>query len=76
MNYIILADYLWYSGHILSGLSIIFTHTNNYNIAIGLVFIGQFITIISRPISRMKSFNDTDIDNTDIDNNSIESNMV
>jgi hypothetical protein len=59
MNYILLSDILWYSGHILSGLSIIFSH-NNYYLAVSLVIFGQFITIISRPIGRIKN----KIDNT------------
>jgi len=42
----------WYSGHILTGLSIVFTHTN-YTVACACVFIGQAITIFSRPIGRM-----------------------
>ena len=54
MNYLMISDYLWYTGHVLSGLSIIFTRYN-YNIAVSLVFFGQFITIISRPIGRIKN---------------------
>jgi hypothetical protein len=56
MNYSfsLLADFLWYSGHVLTGSSIIFSETNR-NVAICLVFVGQFITIISRPISRIKN---------------------
>ena len=53
MNYLKISDFLWYTGHILSGFSIIFTQ-RNYNIAVSLVFFGQFITIISRPIGRYK----------------------
>jgi len=65
MNYIFLSDILWYSGHILSGCSILYSH-NNYTIAILFVFFGQFITIISRPISRFKNNNEN---NKDIDEN-------
>ena len=54
MNYSIIADYLWYSGHILSGLSVIFSR-DNYYLSISFVLFGQFITIISRPISRIKN---------------------
>ena len=54
MNYLKISDYLWYTGHVLTGFSIIFTHVN-YNIAVSFVFIGQFITIISRPIGRIKN---------------------
>jgi len=48
-----------------------------------MVFLGQFITIISRPISRIKSSNnsiiynnlkDNDIKNNDIKNNDIKDN--
>ena len=53
MNYIFISDCLWYSGHILSGIATILSHSN-FEIAISLVIIGQFITIISRPISRIK----------------------
>lgn len=54
MDYLKISDYLWYLGHILSGISIIFTQIN-YNIAVFLVIFGQFITIISRPIGRIKN---------------------
>ena len=54
MDYLKISDYLWYLGHILSGISIIFTQIN-YNIAVFLVIFGQFITIIYRPIGRIKN---------------------
>ena len=54
MDYLKISDYLWYLGHVLSGISIIFTRIN-YNIAVSLVIFGQFITIISRPIGRIKN---------------------
>ena len=60
MNYILVSDLLWYIGHILTGCTIIFTQTN-YEIAVSFVFIGQFITIISRPISRIKNNNKINI---------------
>jgi hypothetical protein len=53
MDYLFLSDCLWYAGHILSSCSIIFTR-NHYYLAVSLVFFGQFITIISRPIGRIK----------------------
>jgi len=53
MNYLLISDILWYSGHMLTGSAILFTHTN-YELAVSFVFIGQFITIISRPIGRIK----------------------
>jgi hypothetical protein len=52
MKYTYIADWLWYTGHILSGFSIIFTRTN-YDLAVSCVIVGQFITIISRPIGRL-----------------------
>ena len=56
MNYLLLSDYIWYIGHILTGLSIVFTH-NNYFVAVSLVVIGQVITMISRPIGRITDNN-------------------
>jgi len=72
MNFILISDILWYSGHILTGCSIIYTHSN-YPLAISFVFIGQFITIISRPISRIQKTK-IDVDENKIhNNNDIES---
>lgn len=53
-NFQLLSDILWYSGHILSGSSVIINHYN-FNIGIFFVSIGQFIIMISRPIGRIKS---------------------
>jgi hypothetical protein len=53
MNYILISDVLWYAGHILSGISIIFTH-DDYYLAVPMVIVAQFVTIISRPIGRIK----------------------
>jgi hypothetical protein len=44
---------MWYLGHFLSGISILFTHDYFY-IAVSFVFFGQFITILSRPIGRIQ----------------------
>jgi len=52
MNYLLISDIMWYAGHILTGISIIFTQ-NNFYVAVSLVAIGQFITMISRPIGRI-----------------------
>jgi len=54
MNYLLLSDIMWYIGHILTGISITFTQ-NHFYIAVSLVAIGQFITMISRPIGRIKN---------------------
>jgi hypothetical protein len=62
MNYILISDCLWYSGYILTSLSILFTYDNRY-LSISLVFFGQFITIISRPISRIKKNSQSNISN-------------
>ena len=56
MNYIFVSDCLWYCGHILTGISILLSK-NHYNLAVSFVFVGQFITIISRPISRLQAKN-------------------
>ena len=64
MNYPLIADYLWYIGHILSALSILFSHTNYY-LAVALVLFGQSITIISRPLGRIKASLETKNDNID-----------
>ena len=53
MNYLEISDYLWYSGHILTGFAMI-VNQYNYHIAVSMVITGQFITIISRPIGRIK----------------------
>jgi len=53
MNYLQISDYLWYAGHVLSGLAILI-NPYNYYIAATLVLTGQCITIISRPIGRIK----------------------
>jgi hypothetical protein len=46
MNYLLVSDILWYSGHVMSGISIFFTRDHFY-IAVSLVLFGQLITIIS-----------------------------
>ena len=56
MNYFLLGDILWYIGHMLTGCSILFSHTNYY-IAVALTIFGQFLTIISRPIGRINLSN-------------------
>jgi hypothetical protein len=71
MNYLFLSDCLWYFGHILTASAIIFTR-NNYYIAVSFVFTGQFITIISRPIGRIK--NNIKVDDN-IELNDIEANQ-
>ena len=53
MNYILFSDILWYVGHIITGFAIVANHYNFY-LGITIVFIGQLMTIISRPIGRIK----------------------
>lgn len=53
INYVLIADILWYIGHIITGCAIIANHYDFYY-GIITVFIGQFMTIISRPIGRIK----------------------
>jgi hypothetical protein len=54
MDYSTFSDALWYVGHILTGSSILLTQ-RCFPLAVTMVFFGQFITIISRPIGRIKS---------------------
>lgn len=49
MDYVLVSDCLWYAGHILTGASV-FVSRNN---AVFFICVGQFITIVSRPISRI-----------------------
>jgi hypothetical protein len=53
MDYLWVSDCLWYVGHILTGISGL-VGTHSYTIAVGLVLFGQCITIVSRPIGRIK----------------------
>lgn len=53
MNYVIISDLLWYMGHVVTGCAILFTK-DYYHLAIGCVWIGQGMTMISRPLGRMK----------------------
>ena len=51
MNYVLISDGLWYTGHILTGISVFFSRNN----AIFFICFGQFITIVSRPIGRINT---------------------
>ena len=53
MKYGLIADVLWYMGHVVTGSAILFTK-HHYHLAIGCVWIGQGMTMISRPIGRIK----------------------
>jgi hypothetical protein len=39
MNYLLLSDFMWYTGHILSGISILFT-LDNYYFTVSFVLFG------------------------------------
>ena len=52
MNYEYLSDCLWYIGHITTGISIIYIHSNYYS-AVSIMLFGQSCIILSRPISRI-----------------------
>lgn len=50
-----ISDCLWYTGHILTGIAVVINHyEDNFWITILFVTIGQFLTMISRPIGRIK----------------------
>jgi hypothetical protein len=68
MNFVIISDILWYCGHVLTGSAVLFTHTN-YGMAVSMVFVGQFITIISRPIGRIKPIKNKILSNLEEDTN-------
>jgi len=52
MNYERLADGLWYAGHVLTGVAIVVNHFHFYA-AVAIVFVGQTVTMASRPIGRI-----------------------
>jgi hypothetical protein len=62
MNYLLISDIMWYFGHALTGISILFTPTNYY-LAVSMVFFGQMTTILSRPIGRLHTQEDKDPNN-------------
>ena len=54
MNYTLIADSLWYTGHVITGFAIITNHYQ-YSMGISFAFVGQLLTMISRPLGRMKN---------------------
>jgi Na+-driven multidrug efflux pump len=54
MNYPLLADALWVTGHVISALAVV---VNHYHFYLGVTFgvTSQLLIIISRPIGRKKS---------------------
>lgn len=65
MKYQFYADILWYIGHIITGFAIVVNHYD-FKMGVVTVFIGQFITIISRPIGRIKNNNLNHTSNSNI----------
>lgn len=65
MKYQFYADILWYIGHIITGFAIVVNHYN-FEMGVVTVFIGQIITIISRPIGRIKPNNQNRTSNSNI----------
>jgi hypothetical protein len=63
MNYQLLVDILWYSGHILTSITLIINHYNFYN-GIICVCVSQFMIIISRPIGRINNIENIISDDT------------
>jgi len=53
MNYSWIADVLWYMGHIITGTAILISK-NHYWGAVACVWVGQGMTMISRPIGRIR----------------------
>jgi len=53
MNYPLMADCLWYTGHVLTGLAVV-VHHYHFSMGVSFVFVGQLITIISRPLGRIR----------------------
>ena len=53
------ADLLWYTGHVITGFAIV---TNHYHFFLGVSFVvvGQALTMISRPIGRMRDMEDAE----------------
>lgn len=52
MKYTVVADILWYSGHVMTGFAIVVNHYHFYS-GISFVVVGQLLTIVSRPIGRL-----------------------
>ena len=54
MEYETLADLMWYAGHVITAMSIVVNHFD-FPCAVVTVFVGQAITMVSRPVGRLKS---------------------
>ena len=53
MDYLFISDIMWYFGHILTGSTIVIS-TYSYPLAVLIMIIGELLTVISRPIGRIK----------------------
>ena len=62
-NYQLIADCLWYTGHMMTGVALVVNHYS-YPAGIVVVFTGQLITMISRPIGRLHDDNRRASDDT------------
>jgi hypothetical protein len=47
------ADMLWYTGHVITGFAIV-TNPYHFFLGVSLVVVGQALTIISRPVGRLR----------------------
>ena len=55
MKYSTWADILWYSGHVITGIGIVTHHSPSFLCTgFSMVLVGQFFTILSRPIGRIR----------------------
>ena len=54
MNYTLIADSLWYTGHVITGFAIITNHYH-YSMGISFAFVGQLLTMVSRPLGRINN---------------------
>jgi len=54
MKYSDWADLLWYSGHVITGFAITVMNPHRFFLGVSLVVVGQSLTIISRPIGRLR----------------------
>jgi len=45
LNYILLADCLWYSGHILTGISIVVNHYHFYTAIVIVILLLKYILV-------------------------------
>ena len=55
MKYSTWADILWYTGHVITSIGIVTHHSPSFlGTGFSMVLVGQFFTILSRPIGRIR----------------------